>query len=60
VIVRHRGAALFKYRGHIGGSDVIFGQPGDENLLGMLTLGSLGLALDPLRREFRDLTSFLS
>jgi hypothetical protein len=30
---------------------VIFGEPEDSVLLGALTLESLGLALDPLRRE---------
>jgi predicted aspartyl protease len=55
VIIRRKGAAIFKYSGRIGGSDVLFGEPGDENILGTLTLTSLGLALDPLRRELRDI-----
>jgi predicted aspartyl protease len=59
-IVRSRGAAIFKYQGRIGASDVLFGQPGDENLLGMLTLESLGFALDPLRRELRNLPLVLA
>jgi len=37
-----------------GGADVIFGEEGDSILLGAFILGALGLALDPLRREFRN------
>ena len=59
-VVRRKGAALFKYEDRIGGSDVVFGQPGDAALLGSLTLGSLGLELDPLRREFRDVPMMLA
>ena len=32
-IVRKKGIALFKYKGEIGGADVIFGEPGDQMLL---------------------------
>jgi predicted aspartyl protease len=59
-IVRRKGVAVFKYEGRIGGSDVVFGEPGDANLLGVLTLESLGLALDPLRRELRNLPMMLA
>ncbi len=50
-IHRKKGVALFKYRGKIGGADVIFGEEGDSNLLGAFTLESLGYSLDPLKRE---------
>ena len=50
-ISRRKGVAIFKYKGEIGGADVIFGEPGDATLLGAFTLEALGLALDPLRRE---------
>jgi hypothetical protein len=60
VITRRKGAALFKYGDRVGGSDVVFGEPGDENLLGVLTLESLGYALDPLRRELRNLPLMLA
>ena len=60
VITRDKGVAVFKYRDRIGGSDVVFGEPGDENLLGVLTLESLGFALDPLRRELRNLPLMLA
>jgi hypothetical protein len=48
------------YGDRIGGADVIFGEPGDSTLLGALTLGALGFALDPLRRELRPLPMILA
>jgi hypothetical protein len=36
-------------------ADVIFGEPDDNVLLGAFTLESLGLVLDPLRRELKPL-----
>jgi predicted aspartyl protease len=59
-IARKKGVAIFKYKDRIGGSDFVFGDPGDENLLGALTLESLGFALDPLRRELRNLPLMLA
>jgi predicted aspartyl protease len=59
-IVRKKGVALFRYNGRVGGSDVIFGEKGDALLLGALTLESLGLSLDPLKRELRDLPMMLA
>ena len=59
-VTRKKGAAIFKYQGRIGGSDVVFGEPGDVELLGRLTLGSLGFALDPLRREFHEVPLMLA
>ena len=43
----------------MGGADVIFGEAGDSQLLGAFTLEALGLALDPLRRELRELPMIL-
>lgn len=51
-IFRRKGIAFFRYRNHVGGADVIFGEPDDSQLLGALTLESLGLVLDPLRRSY--------
>lgn len=59
-IVRKKGIALFKYGDRIGGADVIFGEEGDSILLGAFTLESLGLSLDPLRRELRALPMILA
>lgn len=59
-IVRKKGVALFKYGDKIGGADVVFGETGDSILLGAFTLESLGLALDPLRRELKPLPMILA
>lgn len=58
-IRRNTGGALFKYGERIGLANVIFGEPGDSTLLGVLTLEALGYALDPLRRELRPLPMLL-
>ena len=58
-IKRQKGIGLFRYGERIGGADVIFGEEGDSNLLGATTLESLGLVLDPLRRELRPLPMVL-
>ncbi|MBI4556156.1 MAG: aspartyl protease family protein [Candidatus Hydrogenedentes bacterium] len=60
IIVRKKGGALFKYGKRVGVADVIFGEAGDHNLLGAFTLESLGLALDPLRRELKPLPMILA
>ncbi|MBI4552987.1 MAG: aspartyl protease family protein [Candidatus Latescibacteria bacterium] len=59
-IVRKRGGALFKYGNRVGVADVIFGEEGDSLLLGALTLESMGLVLDPLRRELKPLPMILA
>ena len=58
-IIRKRGIAFFRYGEKVGGADVIFGEEGDSNLLGATTLESLGLALDPLKRELKPLPMIL-
>jgi predicted aspartyl protease len=58
-ITRKRGGAVFKYGDRIGGADVLFGEDGDCQLLGVLTLASLGLSLDPLRRDLHPLPMIL-
>ncbi len=58
-IVRKRGGAVFRFRDRVGVADVVFGEAGDANLLGATTLESLGLGLDPLRRELVDLPMVL-
>jgi predicted aspartyl protease len=59
-ITRKKGIALFRYETRIGGADVIFGEPGDGQLLGAFTLEALGLVLDPLRRELKPLPMVLA
>ena len=54
-IERLRGDALFRFGGRRGAAPVIFGEPGDAVLLGAVTLESLGLVLDAVRRDLRPL-----
>ena len=58
-MTRDKGGALFKFQDRIGVSDVVFGEEGDETLLGAFTLEALGLALDPLRRELKPIPMML-
>jgi predicted aspartyl protease len=58
-IQRRKGVAVFKYGDKVGGADVIFGEPGDAQLVGALTLEALGLVLDPLKRELKPLPMIL-
>jgi clan AA aspartic protease len=58
-ISRRRGGAFFKYGEKVGIADVIFGEEGDSNLLGATTLESLGLALDPFKRELKPMPMIL-
>lgn len=59
-IARRKGVAVFRYKGKIGGADVIFGEEGDATLLGAFTLEALGLGLDPLKRELREIPMMLA
>ncbi len=58
-LVRKKDAALFRYGDRAGGAHVIFGEEEDSKLLGAFTLESLGLGLDPLRRELLPLPMIL-
>jgi predicted aspartyl protease len=58
-IERDMGDVVFKLDGRRGASPVIFGERGDSALLGAVSLEALGLILDPIRRELRDLPMVL-
>ena len=58
-VVRRKGGAVFRYGERVGVADVIFGEGGDSSLMGATTLESLGLVLDPLRRELKPLPMVL-
>lgn len=58
-IERAIGDATFAYLSERGASPVIFGELGDSQLLGAVTLEALGLMLDPLKREIRPLPMVL-
>jgi len=50
-VTRKVGDAYFEIDGHLGPAPVIFGEAGDEPLLGATTLESLGLVFDPFKRR---------
>ena|SRR3990167_974045 len=52
---RQVGDALFAYRGQMAASPVVFGEKNDSNVLGTVTLESMGFILDPLQRELKTL-----
>ena len=58
-VERKIGDAYFEYSGVGGAAPVIFGEPGDSNLLGAATLEALELVLDPFRRDLRPMTMSL-
>jgi clan AA aspartic protease len=60
VIERERGDAVFIYGSRRGAAPVIFGNTGDATLLGAVTLESLGLVLDAIRRDLRPLPMVLT
>jgi len=58
-VTRQLGGALYQYGDEKGYAPVIFGERGDSNLLGAVTLESLGLVLDPLKRKLLNLPMML-
>lgn len=58
-MTREIGAAIFSVNGEQAASPVIFGEPGDSMLFGIVSLEALGLILDPIRRELRPLPMIL-
>jgi clan AA aspartic protease len=54
-IRRKIGEAAFTFRGRTRSSPVMFGEEGDATLLGVMTLESLGLMLDPVKQEVRKM-----
>ena len=58
-IEREFSSAIFRYRGRVGGSVVVFGDKGDLTLLGAHTLEALNLGLNPVSRELIELEPIL-
>lgn len=54
-IKRPVGQAAFSFEGRTRTSPVMFGEKGDAILLGVMTLESLGLMLDPVKQELRKM-----
>lgn len=50
----------FSYKGLHGTTPVILGEKGDEALLGALTLETLGLVLDPFKRQLVSMKMMLA
>ncbi len=50
-INRELGDAYFEYQGEGGAAPVIFGEDGDQPLLGVTALESIGLVYNPYKRE---------
>ena len=59
-LTRKVGEAYFEFGENQGTSKVIFGEAGDCNLLGVLTLGAFGLVLHPLKRELKAMPMLLT
>jgi len=55
-IERDLGRVFVQFQDRAEYSPVIFGEPGDSTLLGVLTLENLGLGVDPLRRTLYPLS----
>jgi clan AA aspartic protease len=60
VVTRRVGDAYFAYRGGGGAAPVIFGEDGDEPLLGATTLESLALVLNPFQRKLHPMKLLLA
>ena len=54
------GDAYFEFQGEGGAAPVIFGEKGDEPLLGATTLESIGLVLDPFKRRLIPMRMLLA
>ena len=59
-IERKVGDAYYELHGLGGAAPVIFGEEGDEPLLGATTLESLGLVLDPFKRRLVPMRMMLA
>src|SRR5207248_1994032 len=59
-ITRQVGDAYFEFLGEGGAAPVIFGEKGDEPLLGATTLESIGLVLDPFKRRLIPMRMLLA
>src|SRR5688572_2575983 len=51
VLKREVGEVIFEYKSNRGTSPVVFAEKGDANLLGVVTLETMGLLLNPIKRE---------
>lgn len=59
-IERDVAHCFFRYEGVSAPSPVVLGEPGDEALLGAVTLECMGLVLDPFNRTLRPIRAKLA
>jgi clan AA aspartic protease len=59
-VERSLSEAKFEFQNESATSPVIFGETNDAALLGMVTLETLGLILDPFHRQLRPLPMLLA
>jgi hypothetical protein len=59
-ITREIGDASFRMDGRQGASPVIFGEEDDSLLLDSVSLKTMGVMLDPMKRELRPLPMVLA
>ena len=59
-VERRVGEARFAFEGTAAWSPVILGEPGDEALLGVVTLETLALVLDPFNRTLHPARMMLA
>jgi clan AA aspartic protease len=59
-VERRLSEARFEFQNESATSPVIFGEANDAALLGMVTLETLGLILDPFHRQLRPLPRLLA
>ena len=60
VIKRRVGDAYFEYENEAGAASVIYGEEGDDALLGATTLEALGLVLNPFTRTLHPMRMLLA
>ena len=59
VIARDLGVAATQWNDKRGATDVIFGEPNDKPVLGVLSLEAMGLEVDPVRGELKPMQLLL-
>ena len=60
VLKRKVCSAYFEFGGEGGPAPVVYGEPGDEPLLGATTLESLGLVLNPFTRTLHPMRMLMA
>ena len=56
---RDVGGAVYKFDGVVGYASVIFGEKGDQPILGVTALEDMGLQVDPVSKKLKSAELFL-